>query len=167
SVTLTGTQNKVLVAAIPTGPAGTTKRGIYRSTANGAQFFLVSYLNDNATVTLTDVASDRIGQAGGLVNKITPRSPVNKPMGTAPHADSRFMVFDSSGRLLEGDDGGIYRLVRPAGGGARYWEALIGDLQITEVADVGYDYLNHVAIEGTQVTGAQQEHGPASPQWKG
>ena len=30
--------------------------------------------------------------------------------GSAPHADSRAIVFDANGALLEGDDGGIYRL---------------------------------------------------------
>src|SRR5262249_52468595 len=30
--------------------------------------------------------------------------------GTGPHADSRTMVFDAAGNILEGDDGGIYRL---------------------------------------------------------
>jgi outer membrane protein OmpA-like peptidoglycan-associated protein len=34
--------------------------------------------------------------------------------GTAPHADSRDMVF-SGGNILESDDGGLYRLVDPAG----------------------------------------------------
>src|SRR5438034_1188274 len=33
--------------------------------------------------------------------------------GTAPHADSRAMVFDRFGDLLEGDDGGLYRLIAP------------------------------------------------------
>src|SRR5262249_52861355 len=33
--------------------------------------------------------------------------------GSAPHPDSRAMVFDAAGNLLEADDGGIYRLVKP------------------------------------------------------
>ena len=34
----------------------------------------------------------------------------NDAQGTAPHADSRSLVFDAYGRLLEVDDGGIYAL---------------------------------------------------------
>src|SRR5439155_5627805 len=32
---------------------------------------------------------------------------------SAPHADSRKMVFDANGDILEGDDGGIYRRTSP------------------------------------------------------
>src|SRR5262249_54994653 len=50
--------------------------------------------------------------------------------GTAPHGDSRTMVFVNSangGSILEADDGGIYRLINPtnAGGGPpRRWVSL-------------------------------------------
>ncbi len=33
--------------------------------------------------------------------------------GTAPHADSRELIFDSAGRIREADDGGLYRLDNP------------------------------------------------------
>ncbi len=38
----------------------------------------------------------------------------NGANGSAPHADSRELVFDARGNLLEGDDGGIYRLSNPS-----------------------------------------------------
>ena len=37
----------------------------------------------------------------------------NRAQGTAPHADSRTMRFDSRGNIYEVDDGGVYRLVNP------------------------------------------------------
>src|SRR5207237_9459464 len=46
---------------------------------------------------------------------------------SAPHADSRAMVFDSNGNLLEADDGGIYRRVSPSSDGD--WFGLNGNLQ--------------------------------------
>src|SRR5205823_701453 len=41
--------------------------------------------------------------------------------GTAPHADSRVMVFESNGNILEGDDGGIYWLNTPGNPVTRHW----------------------------------------------
>ena len=44
--------------------------------------------------------------------------------GTAPHADSRWMIFDKNGNLWESDDGGVYFLNNPnnsVGKGARAW----------------------------------------------
>src|SRR6185369_2978115 len=74
--------------------------------------------------------------------------------GTAPHSDSRMMVFDPSGRLLEADDGGIYRQDR-TGNGA--WVSLIGDLQNREVNSVGYDPILNRTLVGTQDTGALEQ----------
>lgn len=39
--------------------------------------------------------------------------------GSAPHADSRELVFDGAGNLLEADDGGIYRHPNPHSGRVR------------------------------------------------
>ena len=36
-----------------------------------------------------------------------------KSTGTISHADSRFLLLDGAGRLLDGDDGGVYRLLNP------------------------------------------------------
>jgi hypothetical protein len=52
---------------------------------------------------------------------------------TAPHADSRVMVFDAAGNLLEGDDGGITKRTSPIDGTGD-WSFLDGNLQITEFA---------------------------------
>jgi hypothetical protein len=32
---------------------------------------------------------------------------------TAPHADSRKMIFDAAFNLIEGDDGGIFKRTNP------------------------------------------------------
>jgi len=49
----------------------------------------------------------------------------NGANGTAPHADSRVMVFDANRNLLHADDGGINRLLNPDGQiGVRQWVAV-------------------------------------------
>jgi hypothetical protein len=52
----------VSLTAIPTGPGGTTKRGIYRTKANdnapNPTLYFVAYVNDNVTTTYTDTAAD-------------------------------------------------------------------------------------------------------------
>src|SRR5881397_1571758 len=58
----------------------------------------------------------------------------NGANGTAPHADSRAMVFDSSGNLLHADDGGIYQLLDPDNAaGVRRWVAVNGDIRAIEL----------------------------------
>ena len=56
--------------------------------------------------------------------------------GSSPHADSREMVFDANGNLVEGDDGGIYRRTSP-GSSAGDWFSINGNLQVTEHARRG------------------------------
>src|SRR5262249_2003111 len=90
--------------------------------------------------------------------------------GTAPHADSRVLVFDGTGKnanLLEADDGGIYRLVNPGGpADQRHWDSLIGDLNIAEVGDVAQDPGTNVALIGTQDDGSQVQTGPGLSTWR-
>jgi len=73
--------------------------------------------------------------------------------GTDTHNDSRQIIFDSIGNLLECDDGGIYRLSNPSGNGTRTWVPLIGNLRCTEMFTIAYDSLNHVFFSGTQDNG--------------
>jgi hypothetical protein len=90
----------------------------------------------------------------------------NNANKTAPHADSRVIAFDSNGVMYEGDDGGIYRLLRPeaaAGNVANtspQWISLNGNLQITEVGSAAYDPLNKEAVLGSQDTGVQKQTVP-------
>ena len=78
---------------------------------------------------------------------------------TAPHDDPRTLVFDSNNNLLEGDDGGIYRLVNPDAGNAHVASisALNGTLQATEFYSVSYDSLNGTVFGGAQDNGSSQQ----------
>ena len=84
---------------------------------------------------------------------------------TAGHADSRAMVFDAGNNILEGNDGGIVRLVNPTVPAARAWQSLNGDLKVTEFYGVSYDNVNDVIFGGTQDTGSTEQSGSNSPTW--
>ncbi|MEX0330674.1 MAG: LEPR-XLL domain-containing protein, partial [Puniceicoccaceae bacterium] len=83
---------------------------------------------------------------------------------TTPHADSRFITFDTAGNLLEADDGGIYRLTNPLNlpGPTREWTSIVGDLRVTESSSVDYDPVNKVILVGTQDNGSSVQSLTAS-----
>ncbi|HZN33903.1 MAG TPA: hypothetical protein VFB80_08785 [Pirellulaceae bacterium] len=87
--------------------------------------------------------------------------------GTAPHVDSRGLVFDAYGNLLETTDGGIYRLRNPASdyspGTEPFWESVNGDLRTVEFYYVAYDSLNHVTFGGNQDNGTPHQLSPGTP----
>ncbi|HBN78489.1 MAG TPA: hypothetical protein DD473_22300, partial [Planctomycetaceae bacterium] len=74
--------------------------------------------------------------------------------GTAPHADSREMVFDANGNLIEVDDGGIFRRTSPRDNTGD-WFSLAGSLGVAEFHDVAYDSLTNTIIAGAQDNGTQ------------
>jgi hypothetical protein len=82
--------------------------------------------------------------------------------GTAPHADSRAMAFDSQGNLLEADDGGIYKLLSPNNGGWR-WVSLNGNLRDTELQSVAYDPVENLILGGAQDVGTPGQQAGQSP----
>ncbi|WP_158261380.1 MULTISPECIES: Calx-beta domain-containing protein [Pirellulaceae] len=85
--------------------------------------------------------------------------------GSSPHADSRDMVFDALGNIIEVDDGGIYRRSSPRSN-LGDWFSVIGDLQVTEIHDVAYDAISQVAISGNQDTGTTQQSTQGAELWQ-
>ncbi len=83
---------------------------------------------------------------------------------SAPHADSREMVFDASGDIIEVDDGGIYRRTSPRDNTGD-WFSLNGNLQVSEMHDVAYDPLAEVVIGGNQDTGTPEQAAAGSKGW--
>ena len=71
---------------------------------------------------------------------------------TTPHVDSREMVFDANGNIIEGDDGGLYRRSSPQSS-AGTWTSVVGDLGVIEAHSVAYDSVTHTAMIGTQDNG--------------
>jgi hypothetical protein len=89
------------------------------------------------------------------------------PVLTGPHADSRFMTFTADGTLYEADDGGIFRLSNPTGGGGdRFWQSLGGNLSATEFNDVAYDPIHEILMGGTQDVGNQVQSATHSTSWE-
>lgn len=71
---------------------------------------------------------------------------------SAPHADSREMVFDANGNIIEVDDGGIYRRSNPQNNTGD-WFSINGNLQVTEIHDVAYSSVGDFVVSGNQDTG--------------
>ena len=69
TTTTTTTTNAVPLAAIPIGPAGVTKRSIYRATSAGGGYRLVTTITNNTADTYTDTkATASLGAAPPTVN---------------------------------------------------------------------------------------------------
>jgi hypothetical protein len=78
---------------------------------------------------------------------------------SAPHADHHGIAFDANGRLLDGDDGGIYRLDNHTPGHIQ-WTDLNGNLDITQFTGIALDPTNpSVAYGGSQDNGTERFDG--------
>jgi hypothetical protein len=89
--------------------------------------------------------------------------------GSAPHADSRDMVFNAAGDLIEVDDGGIYRRTSPQDNTGDWFSLLsdaAGGLQITEMHDVVYDTVANIIISGNQDTGTTEQIASGGLVWR-
>ena len=76
---------------------------------------------------------------------------------SSPHADSREMIFDANGDLIEGDDGGIYRRTSPVDNTGD-WFSLNSNLQTTEFHNIAYDTVSNIIIGGAQDTGTHEQN---------
>lgn len=83
---------------------------------------------------------------------------------SAPHADSREMVFDANGDIIETDDGGVYRQTDPSTTNGE-WQSLNGNLQVTEHHSCDYDSVGNIILCGDQDTGAPEQAASGSRSW--
>ena len=79
----------------------------------------------------------------------TPLTHSGTANNSAPHADSREMVFTSRGDLIQADDGGVYRRTDPRSSTGD-WASINGDLQVTEFHDIAFDTESDIILGGTQ-----------------
>lgn len=98
---------------------------------------------------------------GGSWVSLTHNGTVNN---SAPHADSRSMAIDADGRLIEGDDGGVYARLQPTST-AGDWVSLNGDLQVTEQHNVAFDRIAGVALSGNQDNGSMRQASSGQTLW--
>ncbi|MCA8995749.1 MAG: hypothetical protein KDA80_02160 [Planctomycetaceae bacterium] len=85
--------------------------------------------------------------------------------GSGTHADSREMVFDANGDLIETDDGGIFRRTSPRDN-AGDWFSLAGNLGVIEFHDVAYDTISNRIIGGAQDNGTQMQNARGGTVWE-
>jgi hypothetical protein len=90
---------------------------------------------------------------------------MNGANGTSPHADSRAMAFDANGNILQGNDGGIFRLVTPNVAATRTWVSVNGNITPTEAHSAAYDSLSKVVFSGNQDTGTSIQSSAGSQIW--
>jgi photosystem II stability/assembly factor-like uncharacterized protein len=77
---------------------------------------------------------------------------------TGPHVDHHAFAFDANGKLLDGNDGGIWRLDNPDGG-SLHWADLNTNLQLTQYIGIALDPTNpDIAFGGSQDNGTSRFH---------
>src|SRR5205807_1284326 len=82
--------------------------------------------------------------------------------GMGPHSDSHAMDFDAGGKLLEGDDGGIFRLDN-ALQASLSWSDLNGDLATIQFYGIALDPTNsHIVYGGSQDNGTEKYTGTSA-----
>jgi cysteine-rich repeat protein len=75
------------------------------------------------------------------------------PNNTSPHVDHHGVAFDANGKLLDGDDGGIYRLDDPT---VPSWTDLNGNLETIQFTGIGLHPTDpNKAIGGSQDNGTE------------
>ena len=90
--------------------------------------------------------SDSVGPSGG-----------GTASNSSPHADSREMVFDLNGNIIEVDDGGVYKRTSPQDNTGD-WFSLNGDIQTSEFHDGAFDTHADVIVGGLQDNGTPMQY---------
>lgn len=86
---------------------------------------------------------------------------------TGPHADSREMVFDAFGDIIQADDGGVYRFQNPdLNSTMSMWVPIGGNLQIAEIHSGDYDSVGNVVTGGTQDIGTIEQVNAGEAIWR-
>jgi photosystem II stability/assembly factor-like uncharacterized protein len=79
--------------------------------------------------------------------------------GNGPHTDHHAFAFDASGHLLDGNDGGIWRLDNPTRG-SLHWTDLNTNLQLTQYIGIAVNPTNpNIAYGGSQDNGTSEYTG--------
>jgi len=117
----------------------------------GANAFSGRLFRGNALLTSNGEPWDPLTHSGTASN-------------SAPHADSRDMVFDAAGSLLEADDGGIYKRIDPRSYTGD-WVSLNGNLQISEIHSSDYDSVTKTVVSGLQDNGTNTQEFLSEKTW--
>ncbi|MDR3539028.1 MAG: autotransporter domain-containing protein [Acetobacteraceae bacterium] len=110
-----------------------------------------------ATVFRLELAADGTSTATAMTNNFAAG-------GTAPHADSRVITFDSAGNLLLSSDGGLYVRSQPQSS-AGSWNGLNTGLQLLEAYKAAYDPTTGSIIAAAQDNGTATQSARGSLSW--
>lgn len=99
--------------------------------------------------------------AGSQASRITNSGTASN---SRPHADVRDLRFDANGDLIEANDGGVYRQTSPADATGD-WFSLNGNLSITEIHNLSWDAVSHIAAAGTQDNGTNVQNDYVRDRW--
>jgi photosystem II stability/assembly factor-like uncharacterized protein len=105
--------------------------------------------SDPNTVYASAGGLDIVESTNGGVSWLDIRNEGNQP----PHPDHHAFTFDANGRLLDGNDGGIWRLDTTGGGGLR-WTDINANLQLTQFIGIAVD-----PADPTLAYGGSQDNG--------
>jgi autotransporter-associated beta strand protein len=129
---------------------------------------LVYVSGDNCFATCGNVNSvtafrmDANNPAAAGVSLTDPNGvPTNTGNGSTVHPDVRALVFDTSGRLLMGNDGGIYARTNPQSS-AGVWQGLNGNLAAYEPYSVAFDAVSKRLIIAAQDNGNSIQSAPVN-----
>jgi photosystem II stability/assembly factor-like uncharacterized protein len=109
-------------------------------------------------------------EPGSQCVHLTHSSLVGPPGGgtlnmTWPHGDSREMVFDANGDIIEADDGGVYRRTSPRTNQGD-WFSISNNLQVFEFHSIAYDSNAKIVIGGAQDNGTASQSTPGATVWE-
>jgi hypothetical protein len=181
-IALAPSNSQTLYASIATTGFVSGLREMLKSTNGGSSWTPLSppdYLSGQANYDSTlavDPSNANTVFAGGTSNGGGPdfiestdggSSWTNISTGTGgtngPHTDEHAIAFDANGKLIDGNDGGVWRLDNPTVGSIQ-WTDLNTNLQITQFVGIALNPTNPaLALGGSQDNGTEQFTG--SSEW--
>lgn len=181
-IAISPTNPNVLYVSIANGYSGGTfgsLRGFYRSADAGATWTLLSrtpnflgtqgWYDNVVAVDPLDPTGNTLYAAGVLNYNTNSNAIIESTNGGAswfdlttgangngPHTDHHALAFDAAGRLLDGNDGGIWRLDAKTQGSVK-WTDLNNTLQTIQFTGIATDPSNpNVAYGGAQDNGTSK-----------
>jgi uncharacterized repeat protein (TIGR01451 family) len=166
-----GTSDSQVLYVSSSNPNTFAVQSVMRSTNGGATFTNVTppnYMGAQGwydTTIIVDPSNPAIVYVAGAAGANSILRSINSggnwtdihiggaPTNTSPHVDHHGIAFDANGRLLDGDDGGIYRLDVAAPPG---WTDLNGNLQTIQFQGIDLHPTDpNQAIGGSQDNGTE------------